>query len=361
MVTNTTNKKEHFVWLDALRFIAAFLVLLCHTRNDFFVRYNFLNADQQDPITFLFYLIGRLGSEAVFTFFILSGFLVGGPGLERIMNSTFRLKSYIIDRFVRIMIPLSTAILFFLIIASIISIDINWGRVFGNLLSLQGIICDPLVTPFWSLSYEVWFYIVLASFALIMRNNYLGYLLFSICCITYVRMNPLYLLMWLIGAAAYLTRPKELNKCHLTGSIIMLIIAIALTEITKTSKAIPIDFPHLGEGYNLFLCITMGWFVQQVILLEPKRKWSKKVELYFSKLAKFSYTLYLTHRIVLLIIFTLWIEKEKADMSFPNIIIFIGILLICLLISYFIYLLTEKHTQKIKCYLKEKLHIYKSN
>lgn len=360
MVTNITNRKEHFVWLDALRFIAAFLVLICHTRNDYFVRYNFLNVDQQGPITFLFYLIGRLGSEAVFTFFILSGFLVGGPGLEKIMNSTFRLKNYVIDRFVSIMIPLSAAILFFLIIALIINIDINWGQVIGNLLSLQGIICSPLVTPFWSLSYEVWFYIILASFALIIRKNYLGYLLFALCCITYVRMNPLYLLMWLLGAAAYLTRPKKLNKWHFTCCIVMIIIAVALTEITKESKAISINFPHFGEGYNLFFCITMGWFVQQVILLKPKNKWSKNIELYFSKLANFSYTLYLTHRIVLLVIFTLWLEKERADMSFINIMIFIGIILICLSISYLIYLLTEKHTSKVKLLIKEKFNIKQS-
>lgn len=41
MKSNITDKKAHFVWLDTLRFIAAFLVLICHTRNDFFVRYNF--------------------------------------------------------------------------------------------------------------------------------------------------------------------------------------------------------------------------------------------------------------------------------------------------------------------------------
>lgn len=352
-----TNNKEHFVWLDAIRFIAAFLVLICHARNDFFVRYNFLDPEQQGPITFLFYLLGRLGSEAVFTFFILSGFLVGGPGLERIKDSSFKLKNYVIDRFVRIMIPLFSATLLFIIIALIINIDINWGRVLGNLLSLQGIICDPLVTPFWSLSYEVWFYIVLASLSLIMSKKRSGYLLFTICCLTYIRMNPLYLLMWFIGAAAYLTRPKKLNKWHFTLSVIMLLIAITLTEITKESKAISINFLHLGEGYNLFFCITIGWFIQQVILLPPQSKYTRFIESNLGKLAKFSYTLYLTHRIVLLVIFTQWLEKEKADMSLINLMIFTGIILTCIFISYIIYLLSEKHTQSIKLYIKEKLKL----
>lgn len=351
------QKKIYFAWLDALRFIAAFLVLFCHSRNDFFLKYNYLDADQQGPVTFLFYLIGRLGSEAVFTFFILSGFLVGGPGLERIMNSTFKLRSYIVDRSVRIMIPLLSAVLLFIIIAPIVGSDIHWGRVIGNLLSLQCIICDPLVSPFWSLSYEVWFYIVLAALALIMRHQKIGYLLFVICCMVYIRMNPLYLLMWLIGAAAYLTRPKKLNKWHFIASIALMITAIALTQMTKASKAMSFDLPKIGEGYNLFLCIAMGWFVQQIILLEPRKKWLQKIEQGFGKLANFSYTLYLTHRIVLLVIFTLWLEKEKADMSIHNILLFTGILLSCLIVAYIVYVLAEKHTQKVKSIIKQRLNI----
>ncbi len=122
------NKKHvHYAWLDAIRFIAAFLVLLCHSRNDFFMKYNFLDADQQGPISFLFYLIGRMGSEAVFAFFILSGFLVGGPGLERIFNSTFDLKNYTVDRSVRIMLPLVSAIVMYLVIAPLLGKILTGG------------------------------------------------------------------------------------------------------------------------------------------------------------------------------------------------------------------------------------------
>lgn len=87
------------------------------------MKYNFLDADQQGPISFLFYLIGRMGSEAVFAFFILSGFLVGGPGLERIFKSTFDLKNYTVDRSVRIMLPLVSAIVMLSCICTF-----RWGK-----------------------------------------------------------------------------------------------------------------------------------------------------------------------------------------------------------------------------------------
>lgn len=351
------QKRVHFAWLDAMRFIAAFLVLFCHSRNDFFLKYNFLDADQQGPLTFLFYLLGRLGSEAVFTFFILSGFLVGGPGLERIKNGTFKLRSYTIDRAVRIMLPLISAVALYIIIAPCVGIDIHWGRAVGNLLSLQCILCEPLVSPFWSLSYEVWFYITLAAFALIMRNNRGGYLLFIICVIVYTRMNPLYLMMWLIGAAAYLTRPKKFCIWQFCISILALLMTMALTQMTKESKAMSFALPSLGEGYNVFLCIAMGWFVQQVILLEPKKTWMKKTEWAFGKLANFSYTLYLTHRITLLVIFSLWLEKEKGAMTIQDFGVYLLILIICLTVAYVAYNIAERHTQRVKVYIKKRIGI----
>lgn len=98
-------KQNHFYWLDALRFIAAFMVLFSHTRNDFFLPWGELPSEQHNPISFIFYFLGRLGHEAVIVFFVLSGFLVGGRGFERIQKGDFRIANYLIDRFSRIYPP----------------------------------------------------------------------------------------------------------------------------------------------------------------------------------------------------------------------------------------------------------------
>lgn len=159
--------KKQLPWLDAFRFIAAFMVLLSHTRTDYFTEYGMLPESQQNVATMLFYFIGRLGHEAVIAFFVLSGFLVGGKLIERVRNNSFDVKTYAIDRTVRIGIPLLAAIIycwFVSLIASDCSLD--FLTALGNLFSLQGLLCDPLVPPFWSLSYEVWFYLIGASIAL---------------------------------------------------------------------------------------------------------------------------------------------------------------------------------------------------
>ena len=99
------NKSQHFYWLDALRFIAAFMVLLSHSRNTFFPAFGDLPAEQQNVVTMAFTMFWRMGHEAVIIFFVLSGFLVGGRGWERIKDGTMSVGSYAIDRFARITPP----------------------------------------------------------------------------------------------------------------------------------------------------------------------------------------------------------------------------------------------------------------
>lgn len=348
------NKLIHFPWLDAMRFVAAFMVVLCHTRNDFFVRYYELPIDQQGIGMMMFYTLGRLGNEAVFTFFILSGFLVGGRGLERIMNGTFRMFDYAIDRSVRIMLPLIASVTLYLCLAPIVGEDFSWWTVIGNLLSLQCILCDSLVSPFWSLSYEVWFYIWLLALAACMQKRWWGFLLFVLCCFVYTRMNAAYLLVWLMGAAAYLCRPAKLSKAALGLAMLITGFGIAGCQMTTATKfAGGLQLEVDGFVFRVLLCFGMCMFAQQVILCPPRSKMSQIIEQCFSKLADFSYTLYLTHRITLLFIFSMMLEKWKADMSTTNKAIYIAILIVCMLVAFLLYWCAERHTKRVKKHIKQ--------
>lgn len=103
--SRNVSEKEHFYWLDALRFIAAFMVVLSHSRNTFFPAFGDLPDDQHSVFTMAFTMFCRMGHEAVVIFFVLSGFLVGGRGIERIKGGTMNVGSYAIDRFSRITPP----------------------------------------------------------------------------------------------------------------------------------------------------------------------------------------------------------------------------------------------------------------
>lgn len=244
-----------------------------------------------------------------------------------------------------------------MVVAPIVGEKYSIWTVVGNLLSLQSIICDSLVSPFWSLSYEVWFYIVLFALALAVRGKKIGFVLFFICCLVYTRMNALYLLIWLMGAVAWLCRPKRGSRWILWSSLIVIVISCGMTQMTSNSKAFSFDMPFSNMQATLLLCASMCVFCQQVILFPPKHNYSCKVEKVFSKLADFSYSLYLIHRILLMIVFTFFFNKEEADLSVICLLQYLAIIAGVMIVTYAIYYVTERRTSDVKHWLKRKLDV----
>lgn len=328
---------NHLPWIDTLRFVAAFMVLFSHSRNDFFVAYGELPLEMRGLSSMLFYTLGRLGHEAVIVFFVLSGFLVGGRGLERIFNGTFKMKDYTIDRTVRIGLPLITAIVLFFFTCLLVGEHFDWLIALGNLLSLQGICCPALVTPFWSLSYEVWFYVILAAFALAVQKKQIGLILLVVCCLAFCFLNIGYLLIWLIGAVAYLIKPKK-SVWIKWGSLFGIGLFMMLLQLTTNSnsfKEVVFDLNRLvlEVGMSFFMAL----FIQQIILCKPIHGWAKALDNWGTHWAAFSYTLYLSHRIVFLPLYKFWFKKGQGIMNTKDISLYLLFLIITLISCYAIY------------------------
>jgi peptidoglycan/LPS O-acetylase OafA/YrhL len=212
------------------------------------------------------------------------------------------------------------------------------------------------VSPFWSLSYVVWFYIWLLALAAILQKRWWGFPLFVLCCFVYTRMNAAYLLVWLLGGASYMCRPKTFNKWLFLLSWVIIVVGVACCQMTTETKfAGGIQLGIDGFVFRVLLCVGMCLLAQQLILLPPKGRIMQKFESVFSRLADFSYTLYLTHRITLLVIFTFFFEKYKADMSPMNKLFYLGIISVCLLVAYILYWVAERHTKTVKKYIKAHL------
>lgn len=250
------------------------------------------------------------------------------------------------------MLPLTAAVLLFLVVAAALGLDFSWWTVAGNMLHLQCILCDALVSPFWSLSYEVWFYIFLFAVALSARGSKFGFCLFFICCLVYTRMNPLYLLFWLTGAVAYLTRPARGKRWLLCLSALLLAIALGLSSLAMESKAVHTGVHIDGDVANVLLCASLGLFIQQVICFPPKSGIMIRIERFFSKGAKWSYSLYLMHRIFLLIVFPNIFIKEQAHWNLHDVAIFVLMDALIMAATYVMYLLAERNTATVKKWMK---------
>lgn len=355
------NEKEHFYWLDALRFMAAFMVLLSHTRNDYFVMYGDLPQVQHTIPAFVFYTFGRLGHEAVIVFFVLSGFLVGGRGLERIKSGTLNVKSYFVDRFSRIYPPLVISIIFYYITSLFVpTAEWSFSIALGNLLNLQGVVCKSLVPPFWSLSYEWWFYMLLASLGVIFRYGKsgirmigLGVLFICVGIFLTKGMRVHYLLIWLLGAVAYLIRPRQSNKLLCYASLLGFIVGVGLYQLSKDSESMRILYKIDNRALiELLMAFMMCLFIQQIILIEPRSSFAKYVEKLLGKMGKFSYTLYLSHRIVMIWIFYFLYKKCAGEMVFCDVMGWISVVFICMGGCWMLYLLGERYTLQIRRKLK---------
>lgn len=366
MNSNSLNTKEHFYWLDALRFIAAFMVLLSHSRSTFFPEYGALPAEQHNLLTMAFTMICRMGHEAVIIFFVLSGFLVGGRGFERIKAGTMNVKSYAIDRFSRIYPPLLTAIIFCGISIYVTDetyyTDFTWQNALGNILNLQGICCESVVSPFWSLNYEVWFYVILGTLAVLLitnsnRTKITSFLFFVAALTVFVLgLKMHYLLIWMMGAVAYVARPKQKNRWVLILSFIGFFAGVLFFQFSQNTHSLSFTIKGANnELTELYMSAMACLMIQQMILFEPQTKITKSIEKYLGNMAKFSYTLYLSHRVVFLwIIAYLWADST-CDFSLKGISMYLATVLISLFVCWLIYLVSERYSPQIKKYLKAKL------
>lgn len=347
----------HYQWLDLLRFLAAFAVLICHARGFFLPEYGMLSSAQKNIGTFIFYFCTRLGEEAVIFFFLLSVFLVGGRGFERLASHSFNWKSYCIDRFARIFPPLFGALLF-----CYISSAICYGKMpevfayIGNLFSLQGIFVGVVSGPFWSLAYEVWFYVILGGISIFFcnagnRGKLFLLILFCFVAFIFTRLSVIYLFIWCLGALTYFIRFRNIKKCYWIIIAGMLLLTTGMRQISSASHAFTL-FTISHPVSALAFALSGALFTAMAASVQPSGKISLLISSAGRKLAAFSYTLYLTHYMTFRILEHCGIKRAEA-LSLKSFGIYAAMIIIAVFVAYLLYLPFEKQTVPIKTWLKK--------
>lgn len=361
---NLGHNKQHYYWLDLLRFVLALLVVMFHYRGFFFNEYCLLSDDEKNIFTQIFYFIGRLGNEPVIVFFVLSGFLVGGKALQRILNNDIDVKSFFIDRFTRIMLPLLATLLFMVVVAIILGTPIPFKDILGSLFSLQGILTGyGGNAPLWSLAYEVWFYIFIGCLMIICRgknkkNILIAFFVLTICISIFTKLETRYLLIMFMGTFSFLL-PRE-NIKYLKSKIFLLLILLGcsfvLSQLTSETRSLNLSaFSFLEhKQISVFLAFISVLLVHHLIVAKPKKRIWANIESVSSKFSDFSYTLYLTHFPLMYLLAYIGFPKSNPFNTI-SILYYIVEILISLVVAYLIYLVSEKQTPIVKKYIKRQL------
>lgn len=355
----------HYAWLDWIRFLASFLVVIAHTRYSHFAPYAQLEVPGKGPVMDALFLLPAFANEAVMIFFVLSGYLVGGRCIERLLLGTFDAKSYALDRVTRIWIPLIPAVVLTWIAELICGDPPAIRNGLENLLALQEFVAKPMThnAPLWTLSYEIWFYVLAFGVGLVITGKKPAVKTFAmlLTCVgmaTFIRLNSLNLFIWMMGALAYLVPGRKgawwqlaIGLGAIFGGTVLSALATELSTFAPGTLPFPVpprkpSLALLGMGFALSLPVIVASFPVSGL-------WSR-VERLGTRLAAFSYSLYLTHWPLLY----LWShfegnqKHERVDLG--SIAIYGVKVVVCIAFSWLFYLAFEKHTPQVRRWLSRK-------
>jgi len=336
--------KNFSIYLDLLRFTAAFLVFLDHL-----VSYGFFTTEQA-------YFIPQLGREAVIIFFVLSGYVIAYTTDTRNPNVT----DYFIARAARIYsvaLPIlllafiAFAINFFLFNDSTPNYQINSFYIYipfhllfvGELWNLSEV--PPWLGTYWSLNYEIWYYTLFGVFFYSPKS-----LKWPLCFVVASIMGHKLLLLlpiWLSGVwLYYFIQKNAANESNNTPVLLGLFASFIMILVYKF-----FDFDEstrtIGQAFWPFTELSLGsadryigdYIVTIFILLNFYFAYRCNLKLKFSsiiqKVASYTFTLYLLHTITLAI----WQSVIGIDnVSFINTL---GVLLFTLIAVYIVGNFTE--------------------
>lgn len=293
-------------------------------------------------------------------FFVLSGFLVGGKLIERVRNGAFDSKAYALDRISRIYVPLLPALILSAVIGWICGQKLSIRDSVGNCFGLQGICVNALGgnDPLWTLAYEYWFYL-LAGFAavvLVGRSVSIRMLAFGglvVAFAVFTRFHASLLFCWCLGALSYSFANKDLHWKWFWIGAGLAFFGVGFSQYISSGLHSFGKFLATGEIATLILSMGLAIALAFLARKKPSNRKLAWFEGTGTKLAAFSYTLYLTHHPVL----RLWakIHPEKySTMSLQSFGWYAIYCSSCLLVAWLLYLPFEAQTVRVRNWLRKK-------
>lgn len=313
--------------IDLARWLAAFVVMIGHARFPLLKGYASLAPEQRPFWVQGWYFVTGYFVEAVLIFFVLSGFLVGGMVCARLKRGNFEPTGYAIDRFSRLYTAFLPALLLTVLLTWVGATWFNAtglydasnptfaekdtaiaffansgiGTFLGNAAMLQFYFVEPYGSnpPLWTLSSEFWFYTVFGLAAASTLQKGLPRIAMAILALAAaIVLGPmfwLYLGMWLIGVLAAIIRPPKLSLA--IPALLLLTMLLLLRRYADAALA-PSDLLRFSIQYGI--CLAMGMLLLGWRSHPPR--WAIPLAAANKFMADFSYSLYLTHFPVMILL-----------------------------------------------------------
>ena len=338
-----TLKPALSAYLDLLRFVAAFSVLLGHM--------------DQDGLVMNWMPLALFSHDAVIIFFVLSGFIIFFSTTSR--ASTWR--QYAVARLSRIYSVALPSVALCVLLAAWLSHQPGfdpkqfnnytqpsiWHTVSSLLFLNQSWLNEadvPLNNPYWSLCYEVWYYVLFGAFFFLRGRQrwFWTAVAAAIAGPAILVLLPVWLMgAWLAATGRYESRWS--SSVAWTAFVLPLVL-IVLIKVTETDRLIQSTLYENVPGYwrlvssqrfvtdyliGAALCLHIAAFsslpatVQNFFALHQGK---------LASLAGFSFTLYLFHRPMTQLLGAWY--PQPAGAVWQTALLALGILLACWVISW---------------------------
>lgn len=360
------------VGLDAIRFVAALVVMVGHL---FMLSREQVSPQTPNPTTsngswMDLSIIGEgqklsAGTIAVVIFFVLSGYLVGGPAFRQIREGRFQVRQYTLRRLSRLLVVMIPAMVIGLSLDLIGYVSFGtsglykclshpsllYSQFFGGLVFLQASRVGTLGSnvALWSLAYEFWYYAWFPLVWFATSSRYKPNIRIACAAVAIAigfLVGPRLLLygsMWAIGWIVASLPKKEFQLHHL---ILPTLVWCILTIMAKWSGA-----PQLYAG----LVVAVPFAVVLYIWIGIRKTVAPTLLVRLSiGGAAMSYTLYAVHVPFQTMILSLW-RQPWAPVDYGSHLLEIGIFaMLTFGYAWVMYRLFEAKTDSIRTWFQGK-------
>jgi peptidoglycan/LPS O-acetylase OafA/YrhL len=299
------------VHLDAMRGVAAVLVVVFHMRGMLYVPFDQVAGHR--GLAHGAYMLAGLGHQAVVIFFVLSGFLVGGTALRSFERGQWSWRRYMMQRLVRMWVVLLPALALGALMDRIALWRVARHSTAQALYLLEGVperlnvrtfagcaaFVQTMFVPvlgsnvsLWSLANEFWYYVLfpLALCTLWPRRSGVSRLLYAVAVLgvgwmvgkDILELAPL----WVLGALLHYAPRRQLKR----GVRVVCAAAYPFAVILAASG----NLHHFNTDY--LLAIATAAFLWVLLSSGRAEQAGGVYSRWARRLASFSFTLYLTHR-----------------------------------------------------------------
>jgi peptidoglycan/LPS O-acetylase OafA/YrhL len=381
----TGPKKQPNYSMNAIRFGAAFLVVIFHLRTLFVADY--ADATIGGPFTVALYAIMSFGHQAVIVFFVLSGYWVGGSVIRSVQQGRFTVAEYASKRLVRLWIVLIPAIGLTLILDTIgrstrggsdiytgsaayhsllpsegVSAHTSVLTTLGNVFFVQDIYAPTIGSnsPLWSLAAEFWYYLIFPAVIVLIwrrvarRTRVLAGGVVAIA-IAIIALGPLehssrVLILapaWALGAIVAWLSDGISAWLHQQKSLILILLRVVVGAGVAVSAVIDSRVWNTGTTYALAL-VSALWIA--TLITDVRSNLARAVLRPFSEAAEWSYSLYAIHLPILALLASeiVPLSRDRWQLTPGNAFLCLLIALVPLLAAMAFYWAFEKRTDNVR-------------